>query len=206
MSLSYRIDKDYLKQIDPIKTTLDAVSIANIADVAKEVVVQAIPFDANATFYYARVKPIDLTTSEKEDTTHVYINVYSSTGDLVNGMMQESIGWYRFEDDTTGNVLDYESELASVDFTNSDGAIKAEIKNTDEIDDDIIYLDIPPYLWHGQKKYDDNKTCSSQPCIYYRYIKDGGSSGVKSGDVNGSRVNTDDMDSSQRPKGVKIFR
>ncbi len=174
----------------------------------------------NTTFYYARVHPLDTVTTQVNDRTTAYIDVYSANGSSVSGLKQSSLDWYRFSPDdsvvgdfgTVANATGIKNDANPIFATNiidvSNAAVNISMQNPAAVNDGVIHLDIPGYLWYSsaQTQYNsaNGSSCTAHPCILYTLLANGGNS-VQTGRFNGSDVNTTTPGGSL-PKGVKIFR
>ncbi len=204
VSYGFKIDKKITPQ-SPVSVKLNTVGAQG--GIAYTEDNDSLTANNEAVFYYAKTRPVDLTTSKSTDTTEVYIDVYDSSGSLA--MTQQSLNWYRFVEDNSTTVINTDHSMHSVTASNTDGVTKLLIDNsTTEVQQDIIHLDIAEYLWYSSGGHPYNFTdgqCSTNPCLMYQYSGSGQASGVRSGDVNSSQIDPGSIDT-KRPKGVKIFR
>ncbi len=181
--------------------------------------------DENATFYFGRLHPKDVKSSEDPATTSIEIEVYDNTAsNFVQNFRQNSLYWYRHAnhiDDTSGDALSIHPRAttmldATASFSESD--ITIANPNTGSIGVSIIkhngrhYLHVKtqPWLWYAPdgfgNAYDDTagSTCLEHPCSLYTSQDDAHAPDISSGTFEGSDVAKPDR--GDYTKGLKVFR
>ena len=221
-SYVFGIDRNYNNFKNPKNIRLKEANITT-SKVAKNE--NNISKDANATFYYGRTYPQDLSTSKSSDTTQVSILVYAddSHKDFVSGYKEELLHWYlnKEHNNTFGEI---NATIPSTSITKSktteitssinslqNGVATVEVNTTSDTKGTYyIHLGEDKWLWYVPKNfgsdynYSDGSDCSEHPCIKYNYEQnDHNESGVRSGAYSGVHF---DINISKNSKGVRLLR
>ena len=176
---------------------------------------------SSPTFYYGRVKTQDIMTNKQNINHSLHVEVYSdSKNGYVEDFHQESLDWYRMEDDSyTSNIsLSAKKDFAGNSDENdvslnpsllsvTDGKSTFTITNTwSSSNKAYIHVDIPEYLWYNKyNPFDSSGDCSEHPCFIYTYTRDSNDKNISSGNFKGTSIGTD-FNATKTKKGVKIFR
>jgi hypothetical protein len=181
--------------------------------------------DANATFYYGRLNPSDITATLLPATNPIPLEVYDDTGSLfTSGMKQSSLFWYTngihsgnsagntFEAVASSNTL-IDNVLAGFAFTYNPvlgGTQDLDITAASE-NKATIHLKTQEWLWYVPSgfgsAYDDGTgtDCTMHPCFKFSLLPNNSVLKIESGDFNGTVV-PDVNRSDYIQKGVKLFR
>lgn len=181
--------------------------------------------DANATFYFGRLNPSDITTTLLPATNPIPLEVYDDTGSVyTSGMKQNSLFWY-INDLHSGNSAGYAFEAVASSDTLIDNALAGFTFNYNSVvsgeqDLDItaastqkgtIHLKTQEWLWYVPSgfgsAYDDGAgtDCTMHPCFKFSLIPNNSVLKIESGDFNGTVI-PDVNRSDYIQKGVKLFR
>ncbi len=182
--------------------------------------------NANATFYFGRLHPKDVKTSEDPAVTNIEIEVYDkNSGNFVNTFRRNSLHWYRNEDhnsNSEGNVSSISAmntmtlsatsvfDIAQSDISSaSNGLINVTIaKRTGRY---FLHVKTQPWLWYAPdgfgNAYDDsvNSQCTDHPCFSYTAKDIVLNRDVSSGTFSGSDV-VEKPRGDYIKKGIKVFR
>ena len=181
--------------------------------------------DANATFYYGRLNPSDITATLLPATNPIPLEVYDDTGSLfTSGMKQSSLFWY-INDLHSGNSAGNTFEAVASSDTLIDNVLagfaftyNSILLGTQDLDitaasteKGTIHLKTQEWLWYVPSgfgsAYDDGAgtDCTMHPCFKFSLIPNNSVLKIESGDFNGTVV-PDVNRSDYIQKGVKLFR
>ncbi len=184
------------------------------------------PASASATFYFGRLHPKDVKTSNDPAQTSIEIEVYDKNGgNFVNNFRQNSLYWYRNKNHTSsseGNVTAIEAtQTMSLtnpsDFTLPTSDISSP--NSGVVDVNIakhtgryfLHVKTQSWLWYAPEgfgnAYDDsvNSQCIEHPCLSYTAKNIVLNRDISSGTFNGSDL-TPKSRGDYIKKGIKVFR
>jgi hypothetical protein len=207
---SFNIERDYKTPYEPIQIGLREVSIES-SNIAKEENNATVSLDRD--FYYGQVKTQDLSTNKQIAPHSLHVEVYK-----LGKYKQSSLNWYVNEADTNTTVsftpkedFTYTTNKSGVNIENiasmSSGVINFDMTNSwSSSDNAMIHLDIPIWLWYSKyNSYNSTNDCSYHPCFEYRYIDVAETSGIQSGNFDGSTIGSD-YNATKQKIGVKTFR
>ena len=186
-------------------------------------------FDGNSTFYYARLRTADMKTTQSPVKGEMDIEVYwdgNGVKLIPSRFVQMTKSWYlNTDDDAVSSIQNSDFNpmkkrklqsvvsgvSVSVDTPNpKDGKVGFSIAKTDTTSAQKIFyhVDIPSWLWFS--KYEDynftvGSSCAEHPCFEYIFDYKNDTSGIKSGDFNGSSFDNS-FDSGIKKKAIKILR
>ncbi len=182
--------------------------------------------DANATFYFGRLHPKDLKSTDNPATTAIEIEVYDDSGsNYVQNFRQNSLHWYRHANhssDVAGDansihprrssILDDTDSFNINDITIADpaqGTIGVSIvKNNGR---HYLHVKTGSWLWYAPlgfgADYNDStgSSCLQHPCFIYLSQDHDSGSDIATGNFGGSDFNASDRGDYTR-KGMKVFR
>lgn len=181
--------------------------------------------DANATFYYGRLRGNDIVTTSSPASTPIYLEVYDNLNTLyTQGMKQTSLLWYINElhtGDEPGSIIEASASGNTLidpvlsGFAFAYPLVSAGVENLG-ISSSLsrtatIHLKTQEWLWYVPaafgSAYDEaaGSDCTMHPCFSYTLTTAGGGLMIQSGDFNGTRV-PDENRGDYLKKGVKVFR
>ena len=182
--------------------------------------------DANATFYFGRLHPKDLKSTDNPATIAIEIEVYDDSGsNYVQNFRQNSLHWYRHANhnsDVAGDansihprrssILDDTDSFNINDITIADpaqGTIGVSIvKNNGR---HYLHVKTGSWLWYAPlgfgTDYNDStgSSCLQHPCFIYLSQDHDSGSDIATGNFSGSDFNASDRGDYTR-KGMKVFR
>ena len=222
-SYSFGIDRNYNIYKNPTNITLKEANITTKNIARNE---NNISMDENATFYYGRTYPQDLSTSKSSDTTKVEILIYSDTilkDDNNNSLKEELLNWYLNSMHTNNSFGDINESLPSTSIQKSqtteinssissitNGVYTVEVNTTEQTKGTyFIHLGENKWLWYvpqnfgNDYNYTNNSDCSQHPCIKYNYEQNKYNNGVTSGETSGVHF---DLNISKNNRGVRLLR
>lgn len=179
--------------------------------------------DANASFYFGRVRPSDIETTLLPVTNSLLFEVYDTGSPYTSGMQQSSLFWY-VNKLHIGNNPGYVFEAVAsrdtvIDNTLSGyGFIYNSVLNGQQDLDIIaasakksmIHLKTQEWLWYVPSSfgsaYDDGAgtDCTMHPCFNLSLINSSAFI-IESGDFNGTVIPSEDRGDHHR-EGIKLFR
>ncbi|MFC2074314.1 hypothetical protein ACFLR3_03590, partial [Campylobacterota bacterium] len=181
--------------------------------------------DANATFYYGRLNPSDLTATLLPATNTIPFEVYDDTGGpFTSDMNQSSLFWYTndmhsgnsagntFEAIASSNTL-IDNVLSGFAFTYNPVVLGTQDLDITaaSVDKTTIHLKTQEWLWYVPSgfgsAYDDvaGTDCTMHPCFKFSLLPNNSALKIESGEFNGAvipDVNRNDY----MQKGIKLFR
>ena len=211
-SIHLNFDRNETKPLNPFDFNITSATATD----ADTITGTGVPL-GDTTFIFGRARAYDITTNTSPVNVPIEFEVYSTTSSgFVSTMPQNVLKWYRNLDHDTaahGNVITGGFTAGAIDSaidtsTNSlNPADGLQIVTVTSIHDQIIHLDISPWLWYSPKyTYDYSGNCTRHPCFNYDYTDaTGGIKGVNSGTFQGSDFQMTPAKNITN-KGVKIFR
>ncbi len=223
VSYAFDVNRSFDAPLSPIWLQLQDVSIessiAKLLHSAQDT--DKVEEDMNATLYYARVKPFDITTSKQDDSTKADILVYDDqNSDYTQDLQEILVDWFLMRSHTSeeeGKIVQtvvksgvgmQDSDITSISVSAvlGEGEYNISISNPDKVESAYIHLDISPWLWFSYDydySFASDSDCANHPCIRYLFFKDVSGGGIRSGNVKGVRF---EANVSKNPRGVKVFR
>jgi len=186
-------------------------------------------FDANATFYYGRLRTSDIKTTYSPVKSELTLETYwdgSGSRIVPLSFVQNTSLWYINNDDDAISIMQntdfYPMKSrklqtavsgvgVNVDTPNpKDGKVEFKVTKTDTTSAQKIFyhVDIPNWLWYS--KYEDynfstGSSCAEHPCFEYIFDYKNDTTGIKSGGFNGSSFDNS-FDSGIKKKAIKLLR
>ncbi len=181
--------------------------------------------DANATFYYGRLRANDIETTSAPASNPIYFEVYNNANTIyTQGMKQTSLLWYvnnLHAGDGPGSIIEasassntlIDAVLSGFSFTYPPvfAGIEALGITSSVSQKAMIHLATQEWLWYVPSGFGSaydagvGSDCTMHPC--FKFSLKPGSTGlmIQSGDFNGTRV-PDESRGDYLKKGIKVFR
>lgn len=231
-SLVFNVKRNFSDPKEPFMLKdliLDSNRSGNIANVKHK-----LSLNKDITFYYARMYPEDLITSDITGTANIYAEIYQKRGNIdIPGSTLKSFrtNWFVNEEEDGSLAINISSSsgvqkstklpsspslglTSSYDnnyFTNGK-IINTITRVSSKVVRGTVHYKIPRYMWlsrHG-RNYSDLDTglgssCLDHPCSRYEYIANL-SDGVEAGNVKDGTTKVKVHSDRQRKFGGKTFR
>ena len=221
---AFDVNRSFDSPIDPIFVKLKEVNITT--NVAKRLNGAKAGDDMNATFYFARVWPKDISTNKTDDNTTAKILVFSSIkNEFVKDFNETLVNWYQnsyHSNISYGNIV--ETNVTDTTILNTDvnintsssldnnGTFNINISNSNALEGVFyIHLNISSWLWYLPKGFGEDynytigSSCLSHPCIKYEYKAQTQGNAVESGGAF-KGVDIEDINISDNKRGIRLFR
>ncbi len=181
--------------------------------------------DGNATFYYGRLNPSDITATLLPVTNPLPVEVYDDSNSIhTSGFKQTTLFWYLNDlhsGNTAGNAFEaIASSNTLIDnilagFAFSYHSVLSGVQDLDitaaSSKEATVHLKTQEWLWYVPSgfgsAYDDTagSDCTMHPCFNVSVMPNNSVLKIESGDFNGTAI-PDVNRSDYIQKGVKLFR
>jgi len=172
------------------------------------------PLNKTISFYYLSVLAPLIYANEKTTSDKIYILVYDKNKNHFKD--EKLLNWFintnYKENDikllgyTLNKKYDFNISNFNINLTKNDYYYKIEINNQKKYRTVFIHLNTPNYLWTS-KYFDlnisENSYCNTHYCSEYHLKYKPGSIGVRSGNFQGSQINTSQQNNQN---GIKVYR
>jgi len=182
--------------------------------------------DDNATFYFGRLHPKDVKTTDDPTLTTIEIEVFDNNGsNFVQNFRQNSLHWYRHANhnsDAQGDAISIHAmrnltlntpsvfDINPSDIADpSNGMIQLSIPKHDGRYD--LHVKMQPWLWYIPSgfgnAYDDSdgSQCTEHPCFNYTSKATPSHEDISTGSFQGSDFSEENRGDYTK-KGIKVFR